>query len=48
MRFPEAIQYAGTNETLPVNDMKLTFQVISMPLSLTSSPQSRSSGSEMY
>ena len=27
MRFPESIQYAGTNETLPVNDMKLTFQV---------------------
>lgn len=27
MRFPESIQYAGTNETLPVNDMKLTFQL---------------------
>lgn len=27
MRFPETIQYAGTNETLPVNDMKLTFQL---------------------
>ena len=27
MRFPESIVYAGTNETLPVNDMKLTFQV---------------------
>lgn len=27
MRFPESIQYAGTNETLQVNDMKLTFQL---------------------
>jgi hypothetical protein len=27
MRFPESIQYAGTNETLEVNDMKLTFQL---------------------
>lgn len=27
MRLPETIQYAGTNETLPVNDMKLTFQL---------------------
>ncbi len=27
MRFPESIQYTGTNETLPVNDMKLTFQL---------------------
>ena len=27
MRFPQSIQYAGTNETLPVNDMKLTFQL---------------------
>ena len=27
MRFPESIQYAGTNETLAVNDMKLTFQL---------------------
>ena len=27
MRFPESIQYAGTNETLPVNDMKLVFQL---------------------
>lgn len=27
MRFPESIQYAGTNETLIVNDMKLTFQL---------------------
>ena len=27
MRFPETIRYAGTNETLPVNDMKLTFQL---------------------
>ena len=27
MRFPEKIQYAGTNETLTVNDMKLTFQL---------------------
>ena len=27
MRFPEAIQLAGTNETLEVNDMKLTFQL---------------------
>ncbi|KAL8677446.1 MAG: hypothetical protein Q9186_006132 [Xanthomendoza sp. 1 TL-2023] len=27
MRFPESIQYAGSNETIPVNDMKLTFQL---------------------
>lgn len=27
MRFPESIQLAGTNETVPVNDMKLTFQL---------------------
>ena len=27
MRFPESIQYAGTKETLTVNDMKLTFQL---------------------
>lgn len=26
-RFPESIQYAGTNETLVINDMKLTFQL---------------------
>ena len=27
MRFPETIQYAGSNETIPVNDMKLVFQL---------------------
>ena len=27
MRFPEAIQYTGTNETLPINDQKLVFQL---------------------
>lgn len=27
MRFPESIQYAGSNETIPINDMKLTFQL---------------------
>ena len=27
MRFPESILLTGTNETLPVNDMKLTFQL---------------------
>lgn len=27
MRFPESTKYAGTNETLPVNDMKLVFQL---------------------
>ena len=27
MRFPESIKLAGTNETLTVNDMKLTFQL---------------------
>lgn len=27
MRFPESAQYAGTNETVPINDMKLTFQL---------------------
>ena len=27
MRFPESIQYAGSNETIQVNDMKLTFQL---------------------
>lgn len=26
-RFPETIQYAGTNETLPINDQKLVFQL---------------------
>ncbi|KAL8957799.1 MAG: hypothetical protein Q9193_005021 [Seirophora villosa] len=26
-RFPESIQYAGSNETIPVNDMKLVFQL---------------------
>ncbi|KAI4231413.1 MAG: hypothetical protein L6R40_007735 [Gallowayella cf. fulva] len=27
MRFPESIKYAGSNETIPLNDMKLTFQL---------------------
>ncbi|KAL8820705.1 MAG: hypothetical protein Q9223_001128 [Gallowayella weberi] len=27
MRFPESIQYAGSNETMQINDMKLTFQL---------------------
>ncbi|KAI4174161.1 MAG: hypothetical protein LQ343_002496 [Gyalolechia ehrenbergii] len=27
MRFPESIQYAGSNETIPLNDMKLVFQL---------------------
>ena len=27
MRFPETIQLAGSNETLPINDMKLVFQL---------------------
>ncbi|KAL8972883.1 MAG: hypothetical protein Q9197_002579 [Variospora fuerteventurae] len=27
-RFPESIQYAGTNETIPLNDMKLVFQLV--------------------
>ncbi len=27
MRFPESIQYTGSNETIPINDMKLTFQL---------------------
>ncbi|KAL8943111.1 MAG: hypothetical protein Q9211_001099 [Gyalolechia sp. 1 TL-2023] len=27
MRFPESIQYAGSNETIPMNDMKLVFQL---------------------
>lgn len=27
MRFPESIQYAGSNETLPFNDQKLVFQL---------------------
>lgn len=27
MRFPESLKYAGSNETIPVNDMKLTFQL---------------------
>ncbi|MCJ1462944.1 hypothetical protein MMC07_001548 [Pseudocyphellaria aurata] len=27
MRFPETIQYAGTNETLPINDQRLVFQL---------------------
>ncbi|KAL8760740.1 MAG: hypothetical protein Q9184_003098, partial [Pyrenodesmia sp. 2 TL-2023] len=27
MRFPESIQYTGSNETLPGNDMKLVFQL---------------------
>lgn len=26
-RFPESIQYAGSNETIPVNDMKMVFQL---------------------
>lgn len=26
-RFPESVQLAGSNETVPVNDMKLTFQL---------------------
>ena len=30
MRFPETVQYAGTNQTLPVNDMKLIFQLVDM------------------
>ncbi|KAL8930405.1 MAG: hypothetical protein Q9208_000588 [Pyrenodesmia sp. 3 TL-2023] len=30
MRFPETIRYAGTNETLPVNDMQLVFQLADM------------------
>ena len=30
MRFPETVQYAGTNQTLPVNDMKLVFQLVDM------------------
>ena len=30
MRFPETVQYAGTNTTLPVNDMKLVFQLVDM------------------
>ena len=30
MRFPESIQYAGSNETLPVNDVKLVFQLADM------------------
>lgn len=27
MRFPESIQYTGSNETVPLNDMKLVFQL---------------------
>lgn len=27
MRFPETIQYTGTNETLPINDQRLVFQL---------------------
>ena len=27
MRFPESIKMMGSNETIPVNDMKLTFQL---------------------
>ncbi|KAL8902920.1 MAG: hypothetical protein Q9207_004288 [Kuettlingeria erythrocarpa] len=27
MRFPESIQYTGSNETIPINDMKLKFQL---------------------
>lgn len=27
-RFPESIQYAGSNETIPLNDMKLVFQLV--------------------
>ncbi|KAL8856124.1 MAG: hypothetical protein Q9178_007249 [Gyalolechia marmorata] len=27
MRFPESIQYAGSNETIPINDMQLVFQL---------------------
>lgn len=27
MRFPQSIQYAGSNQTITVNDMKLTFQL---------------------
>ncbi|KAL8790941.1 MAG: hypothetical protein Q9213_000366 [Squamulea squamosa] len=27
MRFPVSIQYTGTNETIPINDMKLVFQL---------------------
>ena len=30
MRFPETIQYAGSNESLEVNDMKLVFQLAGM------------------
>ena len=30
MRFPETVQYAGTNQTLPVNDMQLVFQLVDM------------------
>ena len=33
-RFPVTIQYAGTNKTLPVNDMKLTFQLADVMNSL--------------
>ena len=28
MRFPESVQYAGSDQTLPVNDMKLVFQLV--------------------
>ena len=27
MRFPESVQYAGTNETVPINDQQLVFQL---------------------
>lgn len=27
MRFPESIEYAGTNQSIPVTDMKLVFQL---------------------
>ncbi|KAL8734985.1 MAG: hypothetical protein Q9166_001110 [cf. Caloplaca sp. 2 TL-2023] len=28
MRFPESIQYAGSDETIPINDMRLVFQLV--------------------
>ncbi|KAL9033492.1 MAG: hypothetical protein Q9180_005914, partial [Flavoplaca navasiana] len=27
MRFPKSVQYAGTNETVPINDQQLLFQL---------------------